>query len=280
MRVPAIAPQALAFNPSVAAQIPDVVSGVIAGPGMQVSLVNGGDVSLTNGSGSVVASAVLTAKGDVVAADVVTGAATFGSVQPGQAFGVVVTLSPVGGDIPCGDGQHVVVTLAFSAMTSQLTNVTTAPVNATLQCSVFNASQPYRFTFIDAGDGSIQVTKHRNATCSNRMHVHHYSAPRNRLRCFVNQVATAAVWLCPQMASVIPPLTPCSSRPNGCPVLFSTHGAGVDAGSPTWTGAYQPQTQAWVLLPSNRGAYGFDWQGPGRGTVSSDVWVDYCLLVM
>ena len=187
MRVPAIAPQALAFNPSVAAQIPDVVSGVIAGPGMQVSLVNGGDVSLTNGSGSVVASAVLTAKGDVVAADVVTGAATFGSVQPGQAFGVVVTLSPVGGDIPCGDGQHVVVTLAFSAMTSQLTNVTTAPVNATLQCSVFNASQPYRFTFIDAGDGSIQVTKHRNATCSNCVHVHRESAPGNRFRCCLNR---------------------------------------------------------------------------------------------
>jgi hypothetical protein len=67
-----------------------------------------------------------------------------------------------------------------------------------------------------------------------------------------------------QYSAVIPPLTTCDSLSAGCPILFSTHGATVDASSPTWTGAYQPQTQAWVLLPTNRGAFGFDWQGPGR----------------
>ncbi len=24
------------------------------------------------------------------------------------------------------------------------------------------------------------------------------------------------------------------------------------------------QGHAWIIMPSNRGAYGFDWQGPGR----------------
>jgi hypothetical protein len=53
----------------------------------------------------------------------------------------------------------------------------------------------------------------------------------------------------------------------GCPVLLSTHGAGVDSDeirNPAWAYAYERQTAAWILLPLGRRRYGYDWQGAGR----------------
>jgi hypothetical protein len=65
-----------------------------------------------------------------------------------------------------------------------------------------------------------------------------------------------------QYAAAIPPRLPCGT--DACPILFSTHGAGVDASSPSWTNTYRAQARAWSIFPTNRGAYGFDWQGAGR----------------
>ncbi len=57
-----------------------------------------------------------------------------------------------------------------------------------------------------------------------------------------------------QLASTIPPLSPCNatSPPSPCGIIYTTHGAGVDAGSPTWTGAYRSQVglhAAFGVLP-------------------------------
>ena len=64
-----------------------------------------------------------------------------------------------------------------------------------------------------------------------------------------------------QKAAAYPPVEECGAR--GCPILFTTHGAGVEADSDAWTGSYQRQRHAWILFPTNRRNYGYDWEGPG-----------------
>jgi hypothetical protein len=68
-----------------------------------------------------------------------------------------------------------------------------------------------------------------------------------------------------QYAVARPPVYGCSRFDNkACPILFSLHGAGVDADGGPWLASYQQQNYSWTLLPTNRGIYGFDWQGAGR----------------
>ncbi len=43
---------------------------------------------------------------------------------------------------------------------------------------------------------------------------------------------------------MVPPVGPCPST--GCSVLLATHGAGVEAGSPAWTGAIPQMNNLWV----------------------------------
>jgi dienelactone hydrolase len=67
-----------------------------------------------------------------------------------------------------------------------------------------------------------------------------------------------------QYCTVLPPAAPCGPTP--CSILFSTHGAGVPADEmqdPAWAGAYQAQSGAFILLPTNRRPFGFDWQWAG-----------------
>lgn len=49
----------------------------------------------------------------------------------------------------------------------------------------------------------------------------------------------------------------------GCAVLMSFHGAGVEADSYAWTSSYRQQEDAWILLPTNRRQYGYDWATTG-----------------
>lgn len=68
-----------------------------------------------------------------------------------------------------------------------------------------------------------------------------------------------------QYAVARPPVYGCSRFDNkACPILFSLHGAGVDADGGPWLASYQQQNYSWTLLPTNRGIYGFDWQGAGE----------------
>jgi hypothetical protein len=74
-----------------------------------------------------------------------------------QAFAVIVTLStPGGAAIPCTSGFAVLATVDFVASTPSGSQLT-ASVNVTLTCVPFAPTSPYRFTFVDEGDGSVQV---------------------------------------------------------------------------------------------------------------------------
>ncbi|KAI9104846.1 hypothetical protein DFS34DRAFT_219605 [Phlyctochytrium arcticum] len=59
-----------------------------------------------------------------------------------------------------------------------------------------------------------------------------------------------------------PPKNSCSAGDHKCPVILALHGAGVDASSPFWTDAYRQQDRAWILYPTGRTTWGFDWHGP------------------
>ncbi|EGG15274.1 hypothetical protein DFA_10108 [Cavenderia fasciculata] len=65
-----------------------------------------------------------------------------------------------------------------------------------------------------------------------------------------------------QYSSAIPPIEKCPAA--GCSIILTMHGAGVDAkAGGAWTSSYQRQNNSWILLPTNRREYGWDWQGPG-----------------
>ncbi|MCH7494151.1 DUF2817 domain-containing protein, partial [bacterium] len=61
-------------------------------------------------------------------------------------------------------------------------------------------------------------------------------------------------------AAVIPPSAPCPD--GGCPVILTTHGAGVRAEGQA--DAYHAMEGAWILAPTGRRRFGYDWEGPGR----------------
>ncbi|KAJ3130191.1 Serine/threonine-protein kinase [Nowakowskiella sp. JEL0407] len=102
---------------------------------------------------------------------------------------------------------------------------TLPPIRIQLRCRKFHG-ESYRFTFIDI-DGSIQK---------------------------------AAV-----MAPSVDVEPYCEKFSKGCPVIYSMHGAGVEADTDAWTiHSYKRQKYSWILFPTNRGAYGYNWEGPGR----------------
>ncbi|CAG8515817.1 2966_t:CDS:10 [Funneliformis caledonium] len=53
-----------------------------------------------------------------------------------------------------------------------------------------------------------------------------------------------------------------SITPNKAPILVALHGAGVEADVEFWTNAYPKQRCSWVLLPTGRTPWGYDWHGP------------------
>ncbi|RUP51139.1 hypothetical protein BC936DRAFT_149748 [Jimgerdemannia flammicorona] len=53
------------------------------------------------------------------------------------------------------------------------------------------------------------------------------------------------------------------------PIVVALHGAGVEAESSFWTGAYRRQKAAWILYPTGRTPWGFDWHGPSHLNVQS-----------
>ncbi|CAD7696681.1 unnamed protein product [Ostreobium quekettii] len=65
-----------------------------------------------------------------------------------------------------------------------------------------------------------------------------------------------------QYAAAKAPIKPCPT--SGCAVVLALHGADVDAASRVWADAIPAQEAAWVVFPTNRDKYGFDWQGVGN----------------
>ncbi|KAJ3121874.1 hypothetical protein HK100_012200 [Physocladia obscura] len=71
-------------------------------------------------------------------------------------------------------------------------------------------------------------------------------------------------------AMAVPPKNPCSSIGRAdCPVILALHGAGVEAENPSWTEAYKRQEFAWILFPTGRTPWGFDWHGPSNLNVEA-----------
>ncbi|KAK5668312.1 hypothetical protein QVD99_005343 [Batrachochytrium dendrobatidis] len=75
-----------------------------------------------------------------------------------------------------------------------------------------------------------------------------------------------------QYAMAKPPIKACvRSSKMGCPVVVALHGSGVDADSPFWLDAVRRQDYAWVLYPTGRTSWGFDWHGPSHFNVESSI---------
>ncbi|KAJ3076034.1 hypothetical protein HDU98_005983 [Podochytrium sp. JEL0797] len=71
-------------------------------------------------------------------------------------------------------------------------------------------------------------------------------------------------------AMTLPPAKACSTIGEAkCPVILALHGAGVEAENPFWTEAFKRQDYAWILFPTGRTAWGFDWHGPSFLNVES-----------
>ncbi|KAF9396453.1 hypothetical protein BGX21_009527, partial [Mortierella sp. AD011] len=63
-------------------------------------------------------------------------------------------------------------------------------------------------------------------------------------------------------AAAIPPSDPSSQPAGTAPVLVSLHGAGVDVSqAPFWLSEYKQRERTWVVLPTGRSAWGYDWHG-------------------
>ncbi|KAF8938527.1 hypothetical protein BGZ58_000719 [Dissophora ornata] len=63
-------------------------------------------------------------------------------------------------------------------------------------------------------------------------------------------------------AAAIPPSDPSSQPTNSAPVLVALHGAGVEvAQSPFWLSEYKQRERTWIVLPTGRSPWGYDWHG-------------------
>lgn len=71
-----------------------------------------------------------------------------------------------------------------------------------------------------------------------------------------------------QYAMAVPPKQSCKSMYNGkCPIIIATHGAGSRA---EWLIGYYGQFDyAWIVAPSGRRRFGYDWTGPQMNNVHS-----------
>ncbi|KAG9062426.1 hypothetical protein KI688_005341 [Linnemannia hyalina] len=63
-------------------------------------------------------------------------------------------------------------------------------------------------------------------------------------------------------AAAIPPSNPESQPSSSAPVLVALHGAGVEtAQSPFWLTEYTQRERTWIVLPTGRSPWGYDWHG-------------------
>lgn len=157
-----------------------------------------------------------------------------------------------------------------------IVNVQVDPTGPSPKCDPRTNSTQARFSLLASGDSS---PLYLNVTFTCRSWGLPYA--------FTFRDADQSV----QYAAIRPPKFSCSNLQNGCPVLFTFHGAGVYARKDAWVYAYVQQPQSWILFPTNRRyanpffasvlwspkltqffsscsvpfrQFGFDWEGPGR----------------
>lgn len=65
-----------------------------------------------------------------------------------------------------------------------------------------------------------------------------------------------------QYAAAIPPSDPSSQPTNSAPTVIALHGAGVEvAQAPFWLSEYRQRERSWIVLPTGRSSWGYDWHG-------------------
>jgi hypothetical protein len=217
-------PEAAKWNPGLVEHVPYVVSGDFAGEWFSVPVVNAGESSIIGGSATVSRAFVWSKTSETFVREVTT-------------ITVDETVLP-----QLIEGQALPINMRIS---------TSAAIDCSPQESLslsleltanFEASEP------------VTITRGFNITCRTFQ-----SAVSGELAyTFTFLDVDGSV----QYGAAIPPRLECGT--GGCPILFSTHGATVDAASPSWTNTYRAQARAWSIFPTNRGAFGFDWQGAGR----------------
>jgi pimeloyl-ACP methyl ester carboxylesterase len=75
-----------------------------------------------------------------------------------------------------------------------------------------------------------------------------------------------------QYAYVKPPRNNCLGFTNKkCPIIVALHGAGVKVSDQVWLDAISKQDHSWVLIPSGRTPWGFDWHGPSYKNIDASV---------
>ncbi|KAG9321131.1 hypothetical protein KVV02_005257 [Mortierella alpina] len=75
-----------------------------------------------------------------------------------------------------------------------------------------------------------------------------------------------------QYAAAIPPSHPTSNPLDSAPVLVSLHGAGVEVDqSPFWLSEYTQRERTWIVLPTGRSPWGYDWHGASMQNVASAI---------
>ncbi|KAF9920816.1 hypothetical protein FBU30_009253 [Linnemannia zychae] len=71
-------------------------------------------------------------------------------------------------------------------------------------------------------------------------------------------------------AAAIPPSNPSSQPADSAPILVALHGAGVEvAQSPFWLTEYTQRERTWIILPTGRSPWGYDWHGMSIKNVMS-----------
>ena len=56
-----------------------------------------------------------------------------------------------------------------------------------------------------------------------------------------------------------------------CPIIVALHGSGVKVSNPVWLDAINQQDYAWILYPSGRTPWGFDWHGPSAQNIDASI---------
>jgi len=65
-----------------------------------------------------------------------------------------------------------------------------------------------------------------------------------------------------QYAMAAPPTSPCGLNSEKCGLILATHGAGVEAS--TWLNALPLQETLWIIYPTGRRSWGYDWESSSR----------------
>ncbi|KAH7044264.1 hypothetical protein BKA57DRAFT_469111 [Linnemannia elongata] len=73
-------------------------------------------------------------------------------------------------------------------------------------------------------------------------------------------------------AAAIPPSNPESQPSSSAPVLVALHGAGVEtAQEPFWLLEYTQRERTWIVLPTGRSPWGYDWHGASIKNIVSAI---------